>query len=268
MNPTLVAIVLAIGAGAVVAVSTRDGAAAAIGLAVSLIASALLAEPLPPAGVLGVRVVAALLVATLIRSAMRTGPRQPSPLGWPSEAFLATAGAVAGLGIAVGLAAVAAAGGVPVGPGVGEPGAGGPIDGGSAALTSMAFTTAAGISSSVPEATRDLNRWMAARSSTISEASTIARYSASGMTTMRSPAGVVIICLVTQAVLLFRIGIAGPALELEEIARAALLVVAGATGAALARAAATSRPARVGDDEDSDTEVATAGVGRREVAPR
>jgi len=53
MNPTLVAVVLAIGAGAVVAVSTRDGAAAAIGLAVSLIASALLAEPLPPAGVLG-----------------------------------------------------------------------------------------------------------------------------------------------------------------------------------------------------------------------
>jgi hypothetical protein len=46
--------------------------------------------------------------------------------------------------------------------------------------------------------------------------------------------------LVTQAVLLLRIGIAGPAVELEEIARAALLVVAGATGAALARAAATS----------------------------
>ena len=43
-----------------------------------------------------------------------------------------------------------------------------------------------------------------------------------------------------QAVLLLRIGIAGPAVELEEIARAALLVVAGATGAALARAAATS----------------------------
>ena len=81
MNPTLVAVVLAIGAGAVVAVSTRDGAAAAIGLAVSLVASALLAEPLPPIGVLGVRVVAALLVATLIRSAMRSGARQPSPLG-------------------------------------------------------------------------------------------------------------------------------------------------------------------------------------------
>jgi len=243
MNPTLVAVVLAIGAGAVVAVSTRDGAAAAIGLAVSLIASALLAEPLPPAGVLGVRVVAALLVATLIRSAMRTGPRQPSPLGWPSEAFLATAGAVAGLGIAVGLAAVAAAGGVPVGPGVGEPGAGGPIDGGSAALTSMAFTTAAGTSLF-----------------TLGLAAFI-----HGQPGARRAIGLV---LVTQAVLLFRIGIAGPALELEEIARAALLVVAGATGAALARAAATSRPARVGDDEDSDTEAAPAGVGRREVVPR
>jgi len=215
MNFALIAIVLAIGAGAVVAVSTRDGAAAAIGLAVSLVASALLAEPLPPIGVLGVRVVAALLVATLIRSAMRTGARQPSPLGWPSEAFLATAGAVAGLGIAVGLAAVAAAGGVPVGQGVGEPGAIGPIDTGSAALTSMALTTAAGTSLLVLGIAPFVH----------------------GQPGARRAIGLV---LVTQAVLLLRIGIAGPAVELEEIARAALLVVAGATGAALARAAATS----------------------------
>ena len=62
MNPALIAIVLAIGAGAVVAVSTRDGAAAAIGLAVSLLASALLAEPLPSVGILGVRIVAALQI--------------------------------------------------------------------------------------------------------------------------------------------------------------------------------------------------------------
>jgi hypothetical protein len=215
MNFALIAIVLAIGAGAVVAVSTRDGAAAAIGLAVALVASALLAEPLPPIGVLGVRVVAALLVATLIRSAMRSGARQPSPLGWPSEAFLATAGAVAGLGIAVGLAAVAAAGGVPVGPGLGEPGAVAPIDTGSAALTSMALTTAAGTSLLVLGIAPFVH----------------------GQPSARRAIGLV---LVTQAVLLLRIGIAGPAVELEEIARAALLVVAGATGAALARAAATS----------------------------
>jgi len=215
MSFALIAIVLAIGAGAVVAVSTRDGAAAAIGLAVSLVASALLAEPLPPIGVLGVRVVAALLVATLIRSAMRSGARQPSPLGWPSEAFLATAGAVAGLGIAVGLAAVAAAGGVPVGPSVGEPGVTPPIDTGSAALTSMALTTAAGTSLLVLGIAPFVH----------------------GQPGARRAIGLV---LVTQAVLLLRIGIAGPAVELEEIARAALLVVAGATGAALARAAAAS----------------------------
>jgi hypothetical protein len=215
MNPALIAIVLAIGAGAVVAVSTRDGAAAAIGLAVSLIAAALLAEPLPSTGVLGVRVVAALLVATLIRSALRTAGPQPSPLGWPSEAFLATAGAVAGLGIAVGLAAVGAAGGVPVGPGGGEAGAGGPIDAGSAVLTSMALTTAAGTSLLALGLAPFVH----------------------GQPGARRAIGLV---LITQAVLLLRIGIAGPAVELEEIARAALLVVAGATGAALARAAAAS----------------------------
>ena len=52
--------------------------------------------------------------------------------------------------------------------------------------------------------------------------------------------------LVTQAVLLLRIGIAGPAVDLEEIAREALLVVAGATGAALAIATASSAAAREG----------------------
>jgi hypothetical protein len=50
--------------------------------------------------------------------------------------------------------------------------------------------------------------------------------------------------LVTQAVLLLRIGIAGPAVELEEIAREGLLVVAGAAGAALAIAASSPVPGR------------------------
>jgi hypothetical protein len=53
--------------------------------------------------------------------------------------------------------------------------------------------------------------------------------------------------LVTQAVLLLRVGIGGPAVELEEIARAALLVVSGATGAVIARAAAV---ARAGEDAE------------------
>jgi hypothetical protein len=222
MNLALVAIVLAIGAGAVLAVSSRDDAASATGLAVALVASALLSDPLPSAAMLGVRVVAALLVATMVRSAMRSGPRQPSPVGWPSEAFLATAGAVAGLGIAVGLASLAASGGIGVGlpgvgPGIGEPGAGSgaPVGAGGTALTSMALITAAGTSLLVLGAAPLVH----------------------GRPGPRRAIGLV---LVTQAVLLLRIGIAGPAVELEEIAREGLLVVAGATGAALAIAAAAA----------------------------
>jgi hypothetical protein len=241
MNPALVAIVLAIGAGAVLAVSTRDGAASAIGLAIALVGAALLTDPLPSAAVLGVRVVAALLVATLIRTAMRDGPRQPSPVGWPSEALLATAGAVAGLGLSVGLAAVAASGGVPVGvPGVGEPGPTGPLDSGDAAVTAMALTTAAG---------------------TCLLALGVAPL-VHGRPGPRRAIGLV---LVTQAVLLLRIGVAGPAVELEEIAREALLVVAGATGAALARAASSPAPGREdADDVDgSETDQEVRGEGHR-----
>jgi hypothetical protein len=194
--------------------------------------------------VLGVRVVAALLVATLIRSAMRTGARQPSPLGWPSEALLATAGAVAGLGLAVGLATVGAAGGVPVGqPGIGEPGPGGPVDAGGAALTAMALTTAAGASLLALGAAPFVH----------------------GQPGARRAIGLV---LVTQAVLLLRVGIAGPAVELEEIARAALLVVAGATGAALARAAAGSRPMPRDDEGDIDVEPQVGAGGHRAVLTR
>jgi len=61
MNLALVAIVLAIGAGAVLAVSSRDDAASATGLAVALVASALLSDPLPSAAMLGVQVVADLV---------------------------------------------------------------------------------------------------------------------------------------------------------------------------------------------------------------
>ena len=100
MSLALVAIVLAIGAGAVVAVSTREPAAAPIGLAVALVAAALLADPPPSAAILGVRITAALLAATLIRWAGRGGPRQFAPLGWPAEARLAPGAAVAGLGLA------------------------------------------------------------------------------------------------------------------------------------------------------------------------
>jgi hypothetical protein len=55
--------------------------------------------------------------------------------------------------------------------------------------------------------------------------------------------------LVAQAVLLLRVGVAGAAGDLEEIARASLLVACAATGAALARAASSHATSIVGDGE-------------------
>jgi hypothetical protein len=198
----LVAIILAIGAGAVIAVATREPAAAAIGLAVALVGSALLSDPLPSAAILSVRIVAGLLAATLVRSAAGASERQPSPLGWPAEAFLATAGAVAGLGVALGLEALGGAGGL-----------GGDPSTGSAVLTVMALTSAAGTSLLVLGVAPSIH----------------------GQPGLRRAIGLV---LVTQAILLIRVGIAGPPTDLEEIARAALLVAAAATGMVLARAGA------------------------------
>jgi hypothetical protein len=210
MSLALVAIVLAICAGAVIAVSARDSGAAAVGLAVSLVAAALLVEPLPSAAILGVRIMAALLVATIIRTALRGAPRQPSPLGWPAEALLATAGAVAGLGLALGLSALAAAGLPPGAPAPPLPG--GPGLPGSTLITAMALTVAAGTGLLAVGIAPMVHGPLGARRA-------------------------IGLVLVTQAVLLIRLGIAGPSVELEEIARAALLVVSAATGAALAAAA-------------------------------
>ncbi len=244
MNLALVAIVLAIGAGAVVAVSARERGAAPIGLAVALVAAALLADPLPSAAILGVRVTAALLAATLIRWGARGGPRQFSPLGWPSEALLATAGAVAGLGLAVGLASFAAGAGAGPGPfdGPGGPGAvpgvGGGLPLGELTLTTAAFTVAAGAALLVLGAAPMIH----------------------GRPGIRRAIGLV---LTAQAVLLLRLGVAGPAVELEEIARASLLVACAATGAALTRATATRATAEAPDDSATETS-----EGRRVALPR
>jgi hypothetical protein len=220
MNLALVAIVLAIGAGAVVAVSTREAAAAAIGLAVALVASALFADPLPSASILGVRVVAALLAAALIRWAGHGATRQYSSLGWPGEALLATAGAVAGLGVAVGLASIGISGDGPGGEGV-------PTDLGPEAVTGMALLVAAGCSLLVLGIGPLVH----------------------GPLGIRRAIGLV---LVTQGVLLVRVGMAGQATPLEEVARAVLLVTAAATGGVLARAAAIERGA--GDPDDQERE--------------
>jgi hypothetical protein len=205
MNLALVAILLAIGGGAVVAVSTRESAVAVIGLAVALVASALASDPLPGTAIVAVRIVAALLATALIRWAATERPHQASPLGWPAEALLATGAAVAGAGIAVALVA----GQVPFG--------GGPIGGsdGPAGLatvgTSMGLIVAAG-------------------TSLLALGTAPVLHARPGL---RRAIGLV---LVTQAVLLLRIGFAGPASSLEEVARAGLLVAAAAAASALARA--------------------------------
>lgn len=229
MNPALVAIVLAICAGGVVAVSTREPGVAPIGLAVCLVGAALLADPLPSASILGVRVTAALLAATLIRWGSHRGPRQLSPLGWPAEALLATAGAVAGVGIATGLASIVAANGLVPGAleGAGAAtGDGGAAAGllGSEALTSVALMIGAGTALLVLGAAPMVH----------------------GRPGIRRAIGLV---LVAQAVLLLRVGIAGTAGDLEEVARASLLVACAATGAALARAAAAHESSIVGTGE-------------------
>jgi hypothetical protein len=236
MNLALVAIVLAIGAGAVVAVSTREAAAAAIGLAVALVAAALFADPLPSAAILGVRVIAALLAAALIRWAGHGATRQHSPLGWPGEALLATAGAVAGLGVAAGLATVGIGDGGPGGEGVtGAPAA--------STVTGMALLVAAGCSLLA-----------------LSVAPLV-----HGPLGIRRAMGLV---LVTQAVLLVRVGLAGQTTELEEVARALLLVTAAACGAALARAAAIERGAGNPDDADDDEASVSAAADDGEPAAR
>jgi len=206
VNLALVAILLAIGGGAVVAVSTRESAAAVIGLAVALVASALAGDPLPSAAILGVRVIAALLAAALIRWAAAERPHQASPIGWPSEALLATAGAVAGAGIAVALTTA-------------QPAFGGGVGGGTDAplvtgiSTSMGLLLAAGTSLLVLGTAPVLH----------------------GRPGLRRAIGLV---LVTQAVLLLRVGLGGSATALEEITRAGLLVAAAAAASALARATA------------------------------
>ncbi len=243
MNLALVAVVLAIGAGAVIAVSTREAAAAAIGLAVTLVASALLIDPLPSAAILGVRIVAALLAVALIRWAAHGGPRQYSPLGWPGEALLATAAAVAGLGVAVGLAAAGAVGAPTVGGPAGVPDGAGA---GSSLVTTMALT-------------------IAAASMLVALGGAPLMHGRPGV---RRAIGLV---LVTQAVLLLRIGLAGPATELEEICRAALLVAAAATGSAMTRATAAAHATIAADIEADDElvrETAMDGGPRRPVITR
>jgi hypothetical protein len=114
----LAALTATVIAGAVVAVSAREARAALLGLLVVLIASALLADPLPGPLPLAARIAAAFLAARLIAIAIRDLGQLTagSRLGWPVEALAAAAGAAVGFGThglgapALGPAAASAAG--------------------------------------------------------------------------------------------------------------------------------------------------------------
>jgi hypothetical protein len=99
MNAVLVATALTVVAGAIVAVSSRDGRVALAGLAVVLVASPLLADPVPAPLPLLARILGALLAIELLWIAVRVtgGGTRGSLVGWPVEALVAAAGAVAGV---------------------------------------------------------------------------------------------------------------------------------------------------------------------------
>ena len=206
MNPALTAVAVAVGAGAVVAVSSRDPRAALIGLAGVLVGSAFLVDPLPDPAALGVRIVGGLLCVAIVRLALPVETAEPasSPLGWPAEAFLAVAAAVGGGGVAVGLAIAA---------GLGS------STGGSDAMPAAAAASAILITGTA--------------AAIFAVGATPAAIGGRGI---RRTVGIV---LVAVAVILLRIGFAGAPNDLEQVAIATLLVGCAVGGVALTRAAAT-----------------------------
>jgi hypothetical protein len=202
----LAAIAVAVGAGGVIAVSSRDLRAALNGLAVMLVGSTLIVDPLPSPATLGVRIVGALLVVTILRARLPDTPSDVDPgsrFGWPAESLIACAAALGGIGIALGLAATpsAALGAAPAPP----------VD---------AATVAAGIVGT------------GTAIALFAIGATPAAYGRSGA---RRALGLVI---VVQAAILLRVGLAGPPDDFEQIAVVGLLLAAGVAGAALASAGA------------------------------
>ena len=100
MNPALAGLACVVVAGAVVAVSARETRAALLGLLVALLASTLIADPLPGWLPIAARIVAAFLACQLIAIAIRgeAGGTGGSRLGWPVEVLVGAAAAVIGFG--------------------------------------------------------------------------------------------------------------------------------------------------------------------------
>ena len=99
MNPALAALALLTMAGAVVAISARDVRVAVVGILLVLVAGPLVTEPWPAPAAIVIRLAGAALAVRLLLIGLRgdvvTGGTR---IGWPTEAVLAGAAAVIGLG--------------------------------------------------------------------------------------------------------------------------------------------------------------------------
>lgn len=96
----LLALAAAVVAGAVLAVSVRDGRLAVVGLLAALLLSPIVADPLPDLLGLAARLVGGVLAAYLIRIPLRSAPLTGgSRIGWPAESVLAGAAFLAGIAL-------------------------------------------------------------------------------------------------------------------------------------------------------------------------
>ncbi len=112
MNPILVGVAVAVIAGAIVTVSVRDARTTVLGLAVVLVATPLLADPMAAPLGLAARLVGSILGAYLLWIVVRDRPADGTPetptdgsrIGWPAETLVAIAAALVGF-VAHGLGA-------------------------------------------------------------------------------------------------------------------------------------------------------------------
>ncbi len=203
MNPILVGVALAVTAGSVIAISARDARTALVGLAVALGVAPFLGDPLPQVTTMAARVVGAALAAYLLRAAVAVappaparGPRPPSGsrIGWPTEALLSAAAWIVAISLARGLADL------------GPNGPASDSDDLLGYLTPAAVVAAAGLASII-----------------VAIVPAFAGRNALG-TTIGS-------LILIQGVLLFRIGVAGPPGDLEQLGGVVLLLAIGVAGA-------------------------------------
>jgi hypothetical protein len=210
MNIALAAVALAVGAGAVVAVSIRELRAGLLGLAVVLVGGSLLNDPFPAPATLGVRIVGGLLVVAILQATLPesqdvgTG-MAGSAIGWPAEALIGAAAALAGLGIALTLLS-------PTGSGVDV----GQVSGLARVSPAVIETMAAAVLFALGVTPAALGR--------------------SGG---RRAIGLV---LLAEATVVLRTGLAGPPGDFEQLAIVGLLLGCAAAGAVLARAADLPSP--------------------------